>query len=117
MANVSPSDVRDAINVTEADVPDVKLQKMVKRAEVTLEMELGKEIDYNDCLDAEKEFITLLAAVYAVCYLTGGSAVGLSFSVGDQNVSVLDKTPPLSILQQELERILSALKQPVVRSA
>ena len=117
MANVSPSDVRDAINVTEADVPDVKLQKMVKRAEVTLELELGKEIDSADCTDAEKEFITLLAAVYAVCYLTGGSAVGLSFSVGDQNVSVLDKTPPLSVLQQELERILAALKQPVVRSA
>ena len=109
--------MRDAINLSVADVPDEKLQKMVKRAEVTLELELAKEIDYNDCTDAEKEFITLLAAVYAVCYLTGGSAVGLSFSVGDQNVSVLDKAPPLSILQQELERILAALKQPVVRSA
>ena len=117
MANVSPNDVRDAINVSDADIPDVKLQKMVKRAEVTLELELGKEIDANDCTDAEKEFITLLAAVYAVCYLTGGSAVGLSFSVGDQNVSVLDKAPPLSVLQQELERILAALRQPVVRSA
>ena len=116
MANVSLSDVRDTINVSTADIPDVKLQKMVKRAEVTLELELGKEINYDDCADAEKEFITLLAAVYAVCYLTGGSAVGLSFSVGDQNVSVLDKAPPLSVLQQELERILSALKQPVVRS-
>src|SRR4030043_1383788 len=117
MANVSLSDVRDAINVSNVDIPDVKLQKMVKRAEVTLELELGKEIDYNDCTDAEKEFITLLAAVYAVCYLTGGSAVGLSFSVGDQNVSVLDKAPPLSILQQELEGILSALKPPVARGA
>jgi hypothetical protein len=38
--NVSLSDARDTINVREADVPDVKLQKMVKRAEVTLE--LGK---------------------------------------------------------------------------
>ena len=117
MANVSLSDVRDTINVSTADIPDVKLQKMVKRAEVTLELELGKEINSDDCTEAEKEFITLLAAVYAVCYLTGGSAVGLSFSVGDQNVSVLDKAPPLSILQQELERILAALKQPVVRSA
>ena len=109
--------MRDAINVSETDVPDAKLQKMVKRAEVTLELELAKEIDSEDCTEAEKEFITLLAAVYAVCYLTGGSAVGLSFSVGDQNVSVLDKSPPLSVLQQELERILAALKQPVVRSA
>jgi len=109
--------VRDAINVSEADVPDVKLQKMVKRAEVTLELELGREIDYNTCSEAEKEFITLLAAVYAICYLTGGSAVGLSFTVGDQNVSVTDKAPPLSVLQQELERIVNALTQPVVRSA
>ena len=117
MANVSPSDVRDAINISETDVPDVKLQKMVKRAEVTLELELGKEIDSADCTDAEKEFITLLAAVYAVCYLTGGSAVGLSFSVGDQKVNVLDKAPPLSVLQQELERFLGALREPVVRSS
>jgi hypothetical protein len=43
--------------------------------------------------------------------------VGLSFTVGDQNVSVVDKAPPLAVLQQELERILNGLKQPVVRSA
>lgn len=116
MANVSLSDVRDTINVSAADIPDAKLQKMVKRAEVTLELELGREIDSADCSEAEKEFITLLAAVYAICYLTGGSAVGLSFSVGDQNVTVADKAPPLAVLQQELERILSGLKQPVVGS-
>ncbi|MCW4010635.1 MAG: hypothetical protein NWF05_08450 [Candidatus Bathyarchaeota archaeon] len=33
LANVSLSDVRDAINVGSADVPDVKLEKMIKRAE------------------------------------------------------------------------------------
>ena len=117
MANVSLSDVRDTINVSATDIPDAKLQKMIKRAEVTLELELGKEIDSADCTEAEKEFITVLAAVYAICYLTGGSAVGLSFSVGDQNVSVADKAPPLSVLQQELDRILSGLKPPVVGSA
>jgi len=117
LANVSITDVRDTINVNQTDIPDAKLQKMIKRAEVTLELELGREIDYADCSEAEKEFITLLAAVYAVCYLTGGSAVGLSFSVGDQDVSVADKAPPLSVLQQELERLLSGLKQPVVGSA
>jgi hypothetical protein len=109
--------VRDTINVNAADIPDVKLQKMVKRAEVTLELELGREIDYAACSDAEKEFITLLAAIYAVCYLTGDSAVGSSFTVGDQNISVVNKAPPLAVLQQELERILNGLKQPVARSA
>jgi hypothetical protein len=117
LANVSLSDVRDTINVSASDIPDAKLQKMIKRAEVTLELELGREIDHTDCTEAEKEFITVLAAVYAVCYLTGGSAVGLSFTVGDQNVSVADKVPPLVVLQQELERILSGLKPPVVGSA
>lgn len=106
--------VRDVINVSDVDVPDAKVLKMIKRAEVTLELELSKEIDYNECTDGEKEFITVLAAVYAVCYLTGGSAVGLSFTIGDQNVNVLSKAPPLDILQSELERILNGLKQPYV---
>ena len=113
---MSVDDIRDVINLNAADVPDAKVLKMIKRAEVTLELELGKEIDYNDCIDAEKEFITVLAAVYAICYLTGGSAVGLNFSVGDQNVSVLGKAPPLDVLQAELERILNGLRQPHVRS-
>jgi hypothetical protein len=88
---------------------------MIKRAEITLELETDKAVDYSDCSDAEKEFITVLAAVYAICYLTGGSAVGLSFSVGDQNVSVVDKAPPLEILQTELDRILKRLKGSTLR--
>ncbi len=83
---------------------------MIKRAEVTLELETGEEIDYSSCTDAEKEFITVLAAIYAICFLTGGSAVGLSFSVGDQNVSVLSKASPLDVLQSKLERILTQMK-------
>ena len=112
MASVTVDDVRDVINVSQADIPDAKVAKMIKRAEVTLELDLGKEIDAENCTEAEKEFITVLAAIYVICYLTGGSAVGLSFSVGDQNVSVLDKAPPLNVLQAELERILGNLKQP-----
>ena len=114
MISVSVDDVRDVINVSSADIPNAKVLKMIKRAEVTLELELGKEVDYEDCTDAEKEFITVLAAIYAICYLTGGSAVGLSFSVGGQNVSVLSKAPPLNVLQAELERILNGLRQPYV---
>jgi hypothetical protein len=110
LATVSVDDVRDVINVSSAEVPDLKVLKMVKRAEVTLELEAGREIDYSNCSDAEKEFITVLAAIYAICYLTGGSAVGLSFSVGDKNVNVLSKAPPLDVLQTELERLLNRLR-------
>ncbi len=117
MANVSLSDVRDTINVSSADIPDDKLQKMVNRAATALSLELGKPVDASNCADAEKEFITMLAAVYAICYLTGGSAVGLNFSVGDQNITLTENTPPLALLQGELDRILNALKQPTLRSA
>ena len=117
LASVSADDVRDVINVTSEEVPDDKILKMIKRAQVSLELETDKQVDSSNCSDAEKEFITVLSAVYAICYLTGGSAVGLSFSVGDQNVSVLDKAPPLMVLQAELERILNNLKGSTLRRA
>ena len=117
MANVSLSDVRDTINVSSADIPDDKLKKMINRAATTLSLELNKQIDPSGCSEAEKEFITMLSAVYAICYLTGGSAVGLNFSVGDQNYTGATSTPPLTVLQQELERILGSLKKPTLRSA
>ena len=115
MVSVSADDVRDVINVTSEEVPDNKILKMIKRAEVTLELETDKQVDSSNCSDAEKEAITVLSAVYAICYLTGGSAVGLNFSVGDQNVNVLDKAPPLTVLQAELNRILSKLKGSTLR--
>jgi hypothetical protein len=117
MANVSLNDVRDTINLTSSDIPDDKLQKMVTRATTTLALELNKLIDAANCTDAEKECITLLAAVYCVCYLTGGSAVGLNFSVGGQNINVASNAPPLTVLQAEVERLLSTLKKPTLRSA
>lgn len=114
MASVSAADVRDVLNLEDVEISDEKILKMIKRAEVTLELELGKEIDYAACTEAEKEAITLLSAIYAICYLTGGSAVGLNFTLGDKSVGVLTNAPPLTVLQGELERILAVLKQPYV---
>ena len=108
---VDPDDVRDVLNLSASDVPDDKVYKMIKRAAVTVALELGKEVDYEQCSDPEKEAITILAAIYAICYLTGGSAVGLSFSLGDKSVSVLKDAPPLNVLQAEFERLITRLKE------
>jgi ribosome-binding factor A len=43
LASAAVNDVRDVININSADVPDAKITKMLKRAEVTLELELGKK--------------------------------------------------------------------------
>ena len=88
----------------------------MKRAAVTLSLELNETIDYLDCSEAQKEAITLLSALYMVCYLTGGSAIGLNFSVGDLT-STSTAIPSLNLLQTEFERVLAGLKEPYVGSA
>jgi len=42
LTSVSADDVRDVINVSPAEVPDAKVLKMIKRAEVTLELERAR---------------------------------------------------------------------------
>jgi hypothetical protein len=109
----SIEDIRDVLHLSDSDISDSKVLKMIKRAEVTLELELSVDIDYQDCTESQKEAITLLAAIYAVCYLTGGSAIGLNFSVGDL-ASSNSALPSLAVLQTEFERILASLKEPYV---
>lgn len=116
MVNVTVDDVRDVLQVNDSDIPDEKVLKMIKRAQTTLTLELSVEIDYQDCSESQKEAITVLAAIYAICYLTGGSAVGLNFSVGDLSNSS-PSLPSSTVLQNQFERLLENLKQPYVGSA
>ncbi len=55
MVAVSVDDVRDVLKVSDADIPDGKVLKMIKRAEVTLELELSESIDYPNCSDPKKK--------------------------------------------------------------
>jgi hypothetical protein len=49
MASVSPDDVRDVLNVNDSDIPDVKVGKMIKRAVITVGLELSAEVDSANC--------------------------------------------------------------------
>jgi hypothetical protein len=117
LATVTVEDVWDTLNVGDSNISEAKVLKMIKRAEVTLELELNVEIDYANCSDAKKEAITVLAAMYALCYLTGGSTVGLNFQVGDLNVTSPSRLPSLDVLQSEFSRLLDKLKTPYIGSA
>lgn len=55
MTAVTVEDVWDILNVGDSDMSEAKVLKMIKRAEVTLELELNVEIDYANCSDAKKE--------------------------------------------------------------
>lgn len=97
MAAVTVEDIRDTLNIGDSDISDAKVQKMIKRAAVTVGLETSVTIDSESCTDAQKESITDLAAIYAICFLTGGSAVGLNFSVGDLNTSTSSRLPSLDV--------------------
>jgi hypothetical protein len=114
LAAVTVEDVWDTLNVGDSDIPDAKVQKMIKRAAVTIGLETSATIDSANCTDAEKEAITILAAIYGICFLSGGSAVGLNFQVGDLNVTQSSNTPSLDVLQGEFSRLLDKLKTPYI---
>ena len=124
MVAVTAQEIRERVNLTEADVPDETVLRFAKAAAVTVGLELEKAVDYLDCGDEEAEAIRNIAAVYCACKITGGSASGLSFRVGDLSVNESSGTTPsglsrenLQFLMNEAQRIIDKLKVPYVGRA
>lgn len=92
MVTVMPSEVRERINVSAADAPDDVVNRFITATGVTVEVEIGESVDPSSCSDAEAEAIRNLAAIYCACRITGGSAQGLSFQVGDLAVNESSST-------------------------
>lgn len=57
MAGVDCNDVRNVLGLISVNMLDSKV-KMIKRAEVTLEVEISKSIDYANRSEVQKEVIT-----------------------------------------------------------
>jgi hypothetical protein len=121
---VTPQEIRERVNLTEADISDATVNRFAKAAAVTLGLELEKTIDYTGCSDEEAEAIRNIAAIYCACKVTGGSASGLSFRVGDLAVNESSGATPsglsrenLQFLMSEAQRIIEKLKVPYVGRA
>ena len=87
MVSVSAESVRERINVSAAEAPDDVVNRFIDAAAVTVGLEIGEDVDASDCTSAQAEAIRNLAAIYCACRITGGSAAGLSFRVGDLSVN------------------------------
>jgi hypothetical protein len=121
---VTPQEIRERVNLTEAAVSDATVNRFAKTAAVTLGLEVEKTINYTSCSDEEAEAIRNIAAVYCACKVTGGSASGMSFRVGDLSVNESSGTTPsglsrenLQFLMNEAQRIIEKLKVPYVGRA
>lgn len=121
---VTTAEIRERVDLTEADVPDATVLRFAKVAAVTVGLEIGETVDYTNCTDEQAEAIRNIAAVYCACKVTGGSASGLSFRIGDLSVNESSSSSQgglsndnLQFLMSEAQRIIDKLKEPYVGSA
>ncbi len=124
MVTVTAQEIRERVDLTESDVSEATVLRFAKAAAVTMGLELEKTVDYLSCTDEEAEAIRNIAAVYCACKVTGGSASGLSFRIGDLAVNESSSSSQsgfsrenLQFLMNEAQRIIENLKAPYVGSA
>lgn len=114
---VSPDQVRHRVNLSSSDISDAIVTEFIVDATAEIEDETERTIDYQNCEAAEASCIRNLAALYCLTYLTGGSASGTSFTLGDLSVKEVTggvETPSPAFLQQRVLKLIEQLKQPYV---
>ena len=110
MVKVNAERVRNRLNLLSSDIDDSRILEFIEDAVAEIELQTGRIIDLEDCEPAEAAAVTDLAAIYCICHLTGGSAVGLNFSVGNLSVSGLANAPSLSILENRVRKLIEKLR-------
>jgi hypothetical protein len=105
MVSVTADQVRKRLGLTSADVSDADVLAFVDEATAFLSDEIGRTLDYTNCTEGEANAIRNLAAIYSFCYVSGGVAVGLNFSVGDLNVSE-SSAKQVAFLKEQVERFI-----------
>jgi hypothetical protein len=118
VVSITPESVRERINVSAAECPDDVVNRFITDATETIEVETGLTIDPVNCTAAEAVAIRNMAAIYCACRITGGSASGLSFRVGDLTVNESTSSSPsglssnnLQFLMNEAMKIVEKLNQ------
>jgi len=105
--------VRNRINLSSSDIGDSVVTEFIGDACAEVMLETGLTIDYSNSTQAEAACITDLAALYCLTYLTGGSASGTSFTLGDLSVREVTggvESPSPAFLQQRVLKMIEALK-------
>ena len=110
MVAVTADQIRKRLGLTEADINDDDALAFREEAEAFLSEEIGRTLDAENCTEAEANAIRNLAAIYCYCKVTGGSAVGLDFSIGDLRVSP-NAGKKLEFLREQVERFITRQKR------
>jgi hypothetical protein len=110
MASVTADQIRKRLGLAEADISDNDVLIFRDEAVAWLSEEIGKQLDPSNCSEAEANAIRNLSAIYVYCKVSGGSAVGLDFSVGDLRVTS-SGAKQLEFLKEQVERFIARKKR------
>jgi hypothetical protein len=81
LVSVIADSVRNLVHLTSSDIDDMKAAEFLTQAAGEISLETDTTIVYMNCTEAEAAAVRLLAALHCLCYVTGGSAAGRSFSL------------------------------------
>jgi hypothetical protein len=110
MASVTADQIRKRLGLTTADISDEDVSAFKDEAAAFLSGEIGRTLNAESCTEAEANAIRNLAAIYCYCYVSGGSAVGLNFHVGDLGVSE-NAVKQIEFLHEQVERFIQREKR------
>jgi len=110
MVAVTADQIRKRLGLSESDISDTDVLAFRDEAVAFLSEEIGRALDASNCTEAEANAIRNLSAIYSYCKVTGGSAVGLDFSVGDLRVSP-NAGKQLEFLREQVERFIARQKR------
>lgn len=107
---VTADQVRRRLGLTSDDISDKDVMAFVDEVTAFLSDEIGRTLDHKSCTEGEANAIRNLAGIYCYCHVTGGSAVGLAFSLGDLNVSE-SSAKQVAFLKEQVERFIKREKR------
>jgi len=110
MVSVTADQIRKRLGLTSAEVSDEDVLAFRDEAVAFLSEETGGTLNAESCTEAEANAIRNLAAIYCYCKVSGGSAVGLDFSVGDLRVSP-NAGKQIEFLKEQVERFIARQKR------
>jgi hypothetical protein len=110
MASVTTDQIRKRLGLTTADISEEDVLTFRDEAAAFLSEEIGKTLNAEDCTETEANAIRNLAAIYCYCKVSGGSAVGLDFTIGDLHVSP-DAGKQLEFLREQVEQFITRQKR------
>jgi len=88
MVSITEDEVRARFHFDETtDIDNTQVDLFLDEAVAILSHAIGVTLDKTDCTELQANALRNLASLYCYCWVTGGSATGLNFSIGDINIS------------------------------